>query len=147
MLQRLALVVWWFGSIVWGLTALGCCYEEGVQLIEQHRCVPILSEYANWEHRYDNAKAKYDADHKKAMTGQTVTANSNEAAFDELIAEDELEKLVPKRSGLDDDHKRCQVAVDRTYWLALLVASALTLFAFSMAYVVGGRFWLPPKIP
>ena len=154
MLQRLALVVWWLGSIVWGLTALGCCYVQVRQLIEQHRCAPIFAEYENWQRKYDDSLATYEADHKKATTGQTATATSDNAATDkagaaalaELEEEDVLIGVVPKRVGLDDDYGRCRVVVDRTYWFALLAASIFTLLAFSMAFVFGSRFWLPPKI-
>jgi hypothetical protein len=187
MLKRLAVVIWWLGSIVWAGTAFGCLYKQASQLYEQHQCAAIFAEYASWQHKYDNAKARYEVDHKNKPTktpahgstsddtiplsslrvpgktpepaksdpidmafpepktnNATVGKTDSGDRLDELLA---LDDAVPMRTGLKETVDRCGATVDKTYWFALLGATVFTLLAFSSAFVFGGQFWLPPKIP
>jgi hypothetical protein len=168
MLKRLAVVIWWLGSIVWAGTAFGCLYKQTSQLIERHECAPIFAEYSTWQRKTEDAKTTYEADRKKvqgnkptegsidpdiaAAFAQTKSdkpkvSDPDSDAIDSLDEEIAVEKAAPIRAGLDKARERCEATEDKTYWLALVGASVFTLIAFSLAFVFGGQFWLPPKSP
>jgi hypothetical protein len=142
MLKRLARVLWWFGALVWGLTALGCCYKQVTHLIEQHRCLPIVSEYADWQREYNEAKAKYEISHKKLKQAQPPDFYGE--ALEERSA---MGGELGLPANLAITYSRCEaIESQKTYWFALLGASLLALLAFSAAFVTGGRFWSPPIV-
>jgi len=58
-----------------------------------------------------------------------------------------LDTAMPMPTALSESYQYCQKEDYKTYWFALLAASVFTLLAFSLAFVFGGRFWLPPKLP
>jgi hypothetical protein len=168
MLRRLAAVIWWFGSIVWIGTAFGCLYKQTSQLIERHGCAPIFTEYATWQQKTEDFKATYEAHRKKVQGNKPIDRSIDPEiaaafaqtksdkpkagdpdsdatdSFDELVA---VEKAAPMPTGLDKALERCEATEHKTYWLVLVGASVFTLIAFSLAFVFGGQFWLPPKSP
>jgi hypothetical protein len=153
-------VVWWLGAL-----ALVCAIFTGRSaLVTGRNCDAALAEQAAWQKKVDLLAAIYSRmppaksnlvpewdlpdEVKNGEYGSVDTGCRNPeiaAAYPLQCGRTRAKSEVPKSKGLDDAVAKCSddFAANRALFAGILAVIGVALFA--LAYVVGGRFWLPPK--
>lgn len=130
MLKRLGAVGWWLGAAVIVLAAGLWMWGQ----IEHRGCADTLRLNAEIEAAHKAALASYEKAHAHH-------------AFDRIQAELEAAANVPRDSRNTESFQQtvtdCRT-VSKSYF-GLIFAALVTLGLWSLAFVLGGSFWRPPR--
>ena len=128
MLKRLGAVAWWLGAIV--IATAGCVWVWNQ--IRLRDCPAVIELSKQIDATHDAAVARYQKEH--------------DAKGDKLVAFLQAEGDVANDPRDTESFRevviRCQRDDSSPF---VLFAGLATLVLWSLAFVLGGSFWLPPK--
>lgn len=124
MLKRLAAVFWWLGAVLVG--AMLALYLNA--MLNHAGCSEALARNAEWERQQALSSAEYLKQHPGA-TGLDVLLDQRATTG------------IPPPPETDERLRECRHGVD---WFGLVLAVIVCVSLWSVAFVLGGRFWLPP---
>jgi hypothetical protein len=129
MLKRLGAVGWWFGAAVIVLAAVLWTWGK----IEHRGCAEILRLNAEINAAHDAAMARYEKTHP---------------ARDQVLSELDAVANVPRdRRNTESFQQTVRDCRNVSYsYIGLMFAGLITLILWSLAFVLGGSFWRPPRL-
>jgi hypothetical protein len=148
MLKRLAAVIWWLGAICTGLPLV----LVAIDVYEHVGCADVIAEAAQLEAHEAQAatKRQQEAPPKNGLglllqsqAGSATIAASGAIDWATVDRWAHAPVASPEDVQRMDRVTRCKRAPDTG---GLLLAFILTLCLWSAAFIVGGRFWLPPSM-
>jgi hypothetical protein len=129
MLKRLGAVAWWLGATVIALAAGLWAWGQ----VEHRGCAGILRLNAEIQASRDAAIARYEKEH---ATGDSVLNTINGL--------DSVPRDPRDTESFQQEVRDCKNARDDSL-AGLLLAGPVTLVLWSLAFVLGGSFWRPPR--
>jgi hypothetical protein len=122
MIRRFAAVIWWLGALAGSIALYGAL----TQVHAHSGCSHVIAKGGEVDRKAEAARADYRRQHPNAsawdLAGQPLTGPT--------LSDEESAKL-----------SVCKLAADFTPSAFLVV---LTAALWAAAFVLGGRFWLPP---
>lgn len=139
MLKRLATVIWWVGAIC---TTLPLVFV-GIDAYQHRGCADVIADAAQREARELGADAtSQDRVPPLLLAQKAVSAANGASGAIDWAALDRWAQAHTEDGQRIEQVRQCQRATDSG---GLALAFILTLCLWSAAFIIGGRFWLPPS--